>query len=297
MKHLKTLGSYIIKITQSNAHLLLQSTLVNVLPARQVDAHKGTFGSVAIIGGGMGMIGAVLLSARAALLSGTGRIYVSYLASDAPSVDILHPEIMFRKPADLTSLSQLDSVVIGPGLGQSQAAIKLLEFWLSQNVAMLIDADGLNLLAKHPRLAAICKNRSAETVITPHAAEAARLLGKSSENIQQSRTESALKLARDLHATCVLKGANTVVAHDDNYFINTTGNVGLASGGTGDVLSGIIGSFLAQGLSGLDAAKMGVFVHGAAADALVAKGIGPAGLTASEVSIEARNIINQLSLN
>ncbi|MDI1362166.1 NAD(P)H-hydrate dehydratase [Methylotenera sp.] len=270
--------------------------LGNTLPARKVDAHKGTFGSLAIIGGGASMVGAVLLSARAALLSGTGRVYAACLSSNSPSVDMLHPEIMFRKPADLTNLAQLDCVVIGPGLGQSQAAIEMLEFWLSQNVVLLIDADALNLMAKHSYLTAICKKRHAETVITPHAGEAARLLDVTSEDIQQNRTESALKLAHILHATCVLKGANTVVAYDDgNYFINSTGNVGLASGGTGDVLSGIIGSFLAQGVSGLNAAKLGVFVHGAAADALVAKGVGPVGLVASEVAIEARNIINQLS--
>jgi hydroxyethylthiazole kinase-like uncharacterized protein yjeF len=280
---------------QVNSHLLVQSMVSNTLPLRDANAHKGTFGSLAIIGGDASMVGAVLLSSRAGLLSGAGRVYAACLSSNAPSVDILHPEIMFRKPADLSNLTQLDSVVIGPGLGQSQAAIELLEFWLSQDVVMLIDADALNLIAKYPHLAAVCKNRRAETVITPHTGEAARLLGGSSKDVQQSRTESALKLTYALHAICVLKGANTVVAQDGNYFINTTGNAGLASGGTGDVLSGIIGSFLAQGLSGLNAAKLGVFVHGAAADALVTKGIGPAGLAASEVAIEARNIINQLS--
>ncbi|MES1988244.1 MAG: NAD(P)H-hydrate dehydratase, partial [Pseudomonadota bacterium] len=212
--------------------------LVNTLPSRYADAHKGTFGSVAIIGGDASMVGAVLLSARAALLSGAGRVYAACLSSNAPSVDMLHPEIMFRNPDDLTHLAQLDSVVIGPGLGQSHAAIELLEFWLSQNLKILIDADALNLIAKHPHLTAICKNRSAATVITPHAGEAARLLGVTSDDIQQDRTENAFKLARTLHTTSVLKGANTVVAHDQSYFVNTTGNVGLASGGTGDVLSG-----------------------------------------------------------
>ena len=268
----------------------------NALPLRKNDAHKGAFGSVAIIGGDASTVGAILLAARAALLSGAGRVYASCLSADAPSVDVLHPEVMYRSPADLTKLTQLDSIVIGPGLGQSQVAIELLEFWLSQNVVMLIDADALNLIAKHPYLAAICKNRRTETVITPHAGEAARLLGISSEDVQQNRIESALKLASVLHTICVLKGAGSIVAHyDGSCFVNTTGNVGLASGGTGDVLSGIIGSLLAQGVSALEAAKLGVYVHGAAADALVARGIGPAGLTASEVSTEARNVINQLN--
>jgi hydroxyethylthiazole kinase-like uncharacterized protein yjeF len=272
------------------------------LPARKNDAHKGSFGSVAIIGGDTSMVGAVLLAARAALLCGAGRVYAAMLSIDAPSVnmisvDILHPEIMFRSAADLTQLSQLDCVVIGPGLGQSETTMNLLAFWLAQNVAMLIDADALNLLAKHPHLAVICKSRRAETVITPHVGEAGRLLAISSENIQQNRTESALKLAQSLHVTCVLKGAGSICAHYDGaWFVNTSGNPSLASGGTGDVLSGIIGSLIAQGLSGLDAAKLGVYVHGAAADALVAQGFGPVGLTASEVAHEARNVINQLNL-
>ena len=161
---------------------------------------------------------------------------------------------------------------------------------------MLLDADALNLIASHLHLASIVISRNAETIITPHAGEAARLLDVSTEQIQKNRTESALKLAKSMQVTCVLKGAGTVCAHHDgSWFVNTTGNVGLASGGTGDVLSGIIGSLVAQGLTGLDAAKLGVYVHGAAADALVKKGIGPIGLTASEVTLEARNVLNALN--
>lgn len=266
------------------------------LPPRQTDAHKGSFGSIAIIGGDAGMVGAVLLAARAALLSGAGRVYAAMLANDAPKVDLTQPEIMLRKVADLSQLKQLNVVVIGPGLGQTKTAIELLEFWLAQTVPMLIDADALNLMAQHPHLAVLCKKRQAETVITPHAGEAARLLATTSEYVQKNRTECALKLAKSLHVTCVLKGAGSICAHaDGTWFINTTGNPGLASGGTGDVLSGIIGSLMAQGLSALDAAKLGVYLHGAAADALLTQGLGPVGLTASELVLEARNIINQLN--
>lgn len=266
------------------------------LPPRKNDAHKGLFGSVAIIGGDNGMVGAVLLAARAALLMGAGRVYATMLSSQAPSVDVFQPEIMFRSPDALTQLAQLNCVVIGPGLGQSAVAIALLEFWLTQHVAMLIDADALNLIAIHPHLGAMTKNRHADTIITPHPGEAARLLASSGEDIQQNRIEIAMKLAKLLHVTCVLKGAGTICAHHDgHWFVNTTGNAGLASGGTGDVLSGIIASLMAQGLSGLDAAKLGVFVHGAAADSLVTQGVGPVGMTASEVAKEARSIINQLN--
>ena len=273
--------------------LIIQSVFQGVLPARDSDSHKGTFGSVAIIGGDTGMVGAVLLAARAALHSGAGRVYAAMLSENAPCVDMCQPEIMLRSPQAITQLPQLNCVVIGTGLGQSDAALKLLEYWLAQNVPLLLDADALNLIASHLHLASLVISRSAETVITPHAGEAARLLDVNSEHIQKNRTESALKLAKNLNATCVLKGAGTVCAHyDGSYFINATGNVGLASGGTGDVLSGIIGSLMAQGLSGLEAAKLGVYVHGAAADALVKKGVGPVGLTASEVALEARNIMN-----
>ena len=266
------------------------------LPPRKNDAHKGAFGSVAIIGGDTGMVGAALLAARAALLSGAGRVYAAMLSSQAPSVDISQPEIMLRSPKALTQLAQLNCVVIGPGLGQAEAAIELLEFWLAQNIAILLDADALNLIATHPHLDAATKNRHAETVITPHLGEAARLLATNADTIQQSRTEYAVKLAKIFRVTCVLKGAGSVCAYyDGSWFVNTTGNVGLASGGTGDVLSGIIGSLMAQGLSGLDAAKLAVFVHGAAADSLVAQGIGPVGITASEVAVEARNVINKLN--
>ena len=280
----------------NNSHLLVQSLFQGAMPIRNSNAHKGTFGSVAIIGGATGMVGAVLLAARAALHSGAGRVYAAMLCENAPSVDIFQPEIMLRSPLAISQLSQLDCVVIGTGLGQSNAAVELLEYWLAQNIPLLIDADALNLIASHLHLASLVISRNAETVITPHAGEAARLLDVSSEHIQQNRTESALKLAKSLNATCVLKGAGTVCAHHDgSWFVNTTGNVGLASGGTGDVLSGIIGSLMAQGLTGIDAAKLGVYVHGAAADALVKKGIGPAGLTASEVILEARDVLNTLN--
>ena len=285
----------IINTKRAKPQSLVQRMFINALPARKPDAHKGKFGSVAIVGGSASMSGAALLASRAALLSGAGRVYAAMLSAYAPNVDVLQPEIMFRAPADLPKLEQLDCVIIGPGLGQTDAAFELLEFWLSQNTKMLIDADALNLLAKHADLAAICQKRKAETVITPHVGEAERLLKTNRQEIQLNRTESALNLAEELHVTCVLKGEGTVVAHyDGSCFVNTTGNVGLASGGTGDVLSGIVGSLMGQGLGGLDAAKLGVFVHGAAADALVARDIGPIGLTASEVALEVRGILNQL---
>lgn len=263
---------------------------------RQADAHKGMFGDIAVIGGDTGMVGAMFLAARAALLSGAGRVYAGSLSSSAPCVDPGQPEVMLRSTADISQLPQLSCIVMGPGLGQSKEALALLELWLGRNITMLLDADALNLVARYPKLVSLMRDRQAETVITPHVGEASRLLGTDIPSIRKERTASALKLADKLRAICILKGAGSVCAHHDGtWFVNTTGNPGLASAGTGDVLSGLIGGLISQGLTALHAAKLGVYVHGAAADALVAKGIGPVGMTASEVAIEARNIINQLN--
>lgn len=281
---------------QTKAQLLVSSMFQPALPPRGRDSHKGSFGSVAIIGGDEGMVGAAILAARAALLSGAGRIYAALICQNAPEVDMLHPEIMMRSPSALAKLNQLNCVVIGPGLGQSDVSISLLEYWLQQPLPILLDADALNLIATHPYLAKQVKDRQAETVITPHVGEAARLLACSAEAVLQNRIDSALELAKTFQLTCILKGAGTICAQDDgSCYVNSTGNPALATGGTGDVLSGVIGSLIGQGLSALEAAKLGVYVHGAAADALVANGIGPVGVTAYEVAIEVRNRINLLN--
>lgn len=281
---------------QTEHHLLAKGMFQSVLPHRDMDAHKGSSGSVAIIGGDSGMLGAVLLASRTALLMGAGRVYAAMLSQQAPVVDVMHPEIMMRSPSDLATLAQLNCVAIGPGLGQSPLALELLDFWLSQEISIVLDADALNLIAKHTDLADRISRRKLEAVITPHVGEAARLLESSVQDIQKSRVEAAQALARMFRVTCVLKGAGTVIAqHDGRYFINTSGNPALATAGTGDVLTGAIAGLIAQGLASIDAAKLGVYAHGDAADRLVAGGIGPLGVTASEFALEMRYVINQLN--
>jgi len=285
---------------QADQHLLVESMFYHTLPPRQRDAHKGSCGSVAVIGGDESMVGAVLLAARAALYSGPGRVYAAMLSKHAPSVDMLQPEIMMRSPAALAHLKQLDCVAIGPGLGQSVAAIELLILWLTepagQDTPMVLDADALNLVAEHAHLAKLLKGRRAQTVITPHVGEAARLLGTEVEFVLNNRIDTALRLAEAFKVTCVLKGADSICAHHDGtLFVNSTGNPALASGGTGDVLTGLVASLIAQGVAPLAAAKLGVFAHGLAADNLVAKGVGPRGVTASEVLHEVRDVLNRLS--
>jgi hydroxyethylthiazole kinase-like uncharacterized protein yjeF len=287
---------------KTDHQLLVKSMFHHVLPTRNAESHKGSCGSVAIIGGDEGMVGAVLLASRAAIFSGAGRVYAAMLSKSSPAVDLNYPEIMIRTPAALVHLKQLDCVAIGPGLGQSIEAIELLIFWLTdplgQGLPMVLDADALNLIAEHAHLAELLKKRHAETIITPHAGEAARLLGVSAEFVQANRADAALSLGKTFNVICVLKGAGTICAYPDGAcFVNTTGNPALASGGTGDVLTGLIASIVAQGVNPGDAAKLGVFAHGLAADNLLARGVGPRGMVASEVLQEVRSVINQFNQN
>jgi hydroxyethylthiazole kinase-like uncharacterized protein yjeF len=150
------------------------------------------------------------------------------LSDLTPEIDLMYPEIMVRSPEALKSLEQLNCVVIGPGLGLSNQAITLLSFWLNQPVPLVIDADALNLIASDGLLSNLLKQREATSIITPHPGEAARLLNNTSNDIQKNRIENALKLAQKYHAICVLKGANTVIAHENQYHINTTGNAGFS---------------------------------------------------------------------
>lgn len=270
-------------------------TIASALPCRHADAHKGTFGNVAIIGGNTGMVGAALLAARAALFTGAGRIYLSFLASDAPSVDIMQPEIMCRPLVSVHQLS-LNAIVIGPGLGKGSEALHQLGLCLANHTnSLLIDADGLNNIAANTYLQQQLSARQAPTVLTPHPSEAARLLNISTTQIQADRQAAACALAKRFNCCIVLKGTSSLCTNaQGDCTINTTGNVALATGGTGDVLSGVIGALLAQGVSPYDAAQLGVYLHGLAADTLVVRGIGPAGLTASELIPEIRYQLNQL---
>ena len=281
--------------------LLTPESVRGWLAPRRANAHKGTFGSVAIIGGSRGMVGAALLAARAALYTGAGKVFVGLLSPDAPSVDPLQPELMLRSVDDALSA---DVIVAGPGAGRSPSATSVSPFERTQLPAILalakplvLDADALNVIAINEGLRAdFASRRKAPTILTPHPAEAARLLGRETRAVQADRVGRALELAQRYGAHVVLKGAGSVCASPEGrWSINTTGNPGLASGGTGDVLAGLIGALLAQGLAAEQALQLGVCLHGAAADSLVARGVGPVGLTASELLPEARALLNAWS--
>ena len=263
------------------------------LKARPRNFHKGLAGSLGILGGAAGMTGAALLAGRAALRLGAGRVYVGLLEEHSIKVDPAAPELMLRHPDDVLGLD-LDAVLTGPGLGASERAATLVGAALASDMPCVLDADALNLMAEDNDLGKACERRTAETLLTPHPAEAARLLGTSVADVQADRLAAAQRIARSFNAHVVLKGNGSVlVARDGHWFINTSGNPGMASAGMGDVLSGMLGALLAQRYSGETSLVLGVHLHGAAADALAAAGTGPVGLTAGEIIDPARRLWNQ----
>lgn len=285
------------------------NTLPTITPARLSqlfvprvrDANKGSFGTVAIVGGARGMTGAALLAARSALRAGAGKVFIGFMQDTLPwPCDPLQPELMCRTAHDLLENDPGVTVwVAGSGAATGSASRVLLSRLLSQAAAInaprvscpvVLDADALNLLAE----GALPLPHPAATVLTPHPGEAGRLLGQSPSQIQSDRVAAIRALARRYGAWVVLKGADTLIADPGATEItrNPTGNVGLATAGTGDVLAGVLGSLLAQHLPWRQAIEGAVWLHGAAADRCVEQGIGPVGLTASDVTEALRALRN-----
>ncbi len=292
---------------------ITRKQVASFLKPRPKDSHKGLFGTVLVIGGGNGMIGAAILAGRAALKLGAGGVHVGLLADNAPTVDVHCPELMLHKATDLlrsfphpnpppvgegaNAKDNFNStvLVIGCGLGQSLAAQKLLYDALLLDVPLVLDADALNILADRPDLRSMLHSRKAATLFTPHPGEASRLLGCNTEAIQKDRTQCALNLVKRLSGSLVLKGAGSLVTtREGKLYINPTGNPGMSCAGMGDVLSGMIGAFIAQGLSADEALLLAVYLHGAAGDAL-AKQQASIGMSATEVTEWARWLLNQIA--
>ena len=291
--HLDTLGLPLSELVAPMAWVAGPALFAGVLKPRPRNFHKGLSGSLGVLGGAAGMGGAALLASRAALRLGAGRVYAGLLDPEAPRLDLVAPELMLRRPEDVLGLD-LDALVIGPGLGDSGMAHTLLAAGLTTDTALVLDADALNLLAQDADLARACAARSADTLLTPHPAEAARLLGVTTAEVQSDRVAAATRLRERLNAHVVLKGCGSILcARDGHWFINATGNPGLSSAGTGDVLAGLLGALLAQGLSGESSMVLGTHLHGAAADALAARGEGPVGITAGELPAAARRLWNR----
>lgn len=281
-------------------HPSLRDIHPDALPAlfekRPASGHKGSFGTLGILGGAAGMTGAVLLAARAALKTGAGKVLVGFAQDVAPlSCDILQPELMLRDAMSLLACDlPISAWVAGCGLGQTALAQTLLTQLDRQrrDTPLVLDADGLNLLAQG-RVRFDTAN-GGPLIVTPHPAEAGRLLGCDTPQIQYDRPSAARALCQRYRAWVVLKGAGTLVCRPDGQILrNTNGNVGLATAGTGDVLAGMLGSLLAQGIELEQAVSGAVWLHGAAADRLVAQGVGPIGLTAGELADAARDVRNR----
>lgn len=275
------------------------SVVCRPLPARQRDAHKGHFGHVLIIGGDNGYGGAVAMAAEAALRVGAGLVSVATRVEHVPALLARSPELMVNGVASGQELEPLLSgpthLVIGPGLGRSPWSEQMLQQALNTGLPMVVDADALNILA-----AGRIGRGGVEAsgwVLTPHPGEAARLLGVTAAQVQQDRFAAAQSLWQRYPGTVLLKGAGTVLCHGEKsggqplFEICTQGNPGMASGGMGDVLSGVIGGLMAQGLRPADAARLGACVHGAAADRAAAVG-GERGLLATDLMPHLRRLVN-----
>ena len=253
-------------------------------PPREPGAHKGTLGHVLVAAGSVGKTGAAILASTAALVSGAGLVTAATPAPAQPVVAHGRPELM-TEPLPVTAAGALDpqasermaalartrdALVIGPGLGQDAAAREFVRDTLRKCPGpVVVDADGLNALAasdRSPRAIDVLR-REAAAVVTPHPGEMARLVGASTREVQRRRLETARAFAVESGAVVVLKGHRTVIARPDGAAcVNPTGNPGMATGGTGDVLSGVIGALLARGLDGWTAAVAAVYLHGAAGD-------------------------------
>jgi len=268
---------------------LSHEAVLSILPDRAADAHKGDFGRILLLCGAKGYTGAAYLSAMGALRCGAGLVYLgvpeSIYAIEAVK---LNEAIVFPLPDEkgklskaaipeiMERLSKMDAVLIGPGLGQSEELFCVVQAVLEAAACpVVLDADGINVMAAHKD---VVRGRTAPTILTPHAGEFARLGGK----LEDDRKAAAQLMARELNCTMLLKGHNTVITDGSTTYINPTGNPGMAVGGSGDVLAGMITALLGQGIDPLRAAACGAWLHGAAGD-LCAAEIGQYGMLPSDM--------------
>ncbi|MBE0620033.1 MAG: NAD(P)H-hydrate dehydratase [Burkholderiales bacterium] len=288
------LGLDVGALLKSKGATTSAQSLRQALAPRPRNFHKGNAGSVGVLGGAYGMVGAAVLAGRAALKLGAGKVLLGLLTDHPPYLDYSQPELMLRTPRELLEAGMITVFAVGPGMGTVKSAEQLLREVLDANVPLVLDADALNLIAASKTLQARLVKRDAAGVLTPHPAEAARLLGCTTAQVQTDRVKAAIELAQRYRAVAVLKGNGSIIADPDGtWLINTSGNPGMAAAGMGDVLTGMVASLLAQGADARAAAAAAVWLHGAAADALACAGKGPIGIGADEVIEEARMLLNK----
>ena len=269
--------------------ILDHNAVLSILPDRDPWGHKGSFGKILLLCGSRGFTGAAYLAAMGALRTGAGLTFLgvpeSIYAIEAVK---LNEPVVFPLPDEggklstdsipeiMNRLPNMDAVLIGPGLGQSEGVFRVVKAVLEQaQCPVVLDADGINVIAAHKD---IVRGRTAPTIVTPHDGEFTRLGGK----IGTDRMASAKQLARDLGCIVLLKGHETCITDGESSFLNRTGNPGMAVGGSGDVLAGIIVSLLGQHIAPLDAAAVGAWLHGAAGD-LCASELGQYGMLPTDM--------------
>lgn len=272
-----------------------QITEVPELPARKPDAHKGDFGKVCIVGGSIGMSGAAAIAGRAALRAGAGLVRIATPRSVLPIVAAIEPSYTtIPLPEDeagcisadavglvLQLTQQNDVMAFGPGVRVAPGVREVLDTLIAQEgVRLVIDADGLNCLAKNTGWV---ERRKAHLILTPHPGEMNKMWDRLfREPMPADRTAQAAALAKKVACTVVLKGAGTVVTDGNRVYVNTTGNPGMATAGSGDVLTGVITALAGQGLSDFDAAVLGVYIHGLAGD-VAAERVGQVSLITTDI--------------
>ncbi|HUZ87827.1 MAG TPA: NAD(P)H-hydrate dehydratase [Candidatus Baltobacterales bacterium] len=288
------------------AATLLPAPDATVLPDRPHDAHKGTFGTAVVLAGSLGLTGAAYLTSTAAARTGAGLVRLLVANTIYPILATKCTEVMATPVQEvapgavghaaydsiLRQMASAEVGIVGPGLGRDSSTWRLvLDLALHARCPLVIDADGLNALSDSPRAKGkLGKHR----VLTPHPGELARLTGKTTEAIAADRTSAARKAAKEWGAIVVLKGAHTVVAHPDGRTSEDPHEVpALATGGTGDVLSGIIGGLISQGSDPFAAAVTGVYIH-AAAGRRISQRLGDSGLLASDLLMEIPQVMNVL---
>lgn len=233
-----------------------------MIKPRKADSHKGNFGHSLIVAGNKGSMGAAIIAARACLRSGTGLLTVNVPLQERAILQTAVPEAMLMMRASHNVVQKYAVIGIGPGLGTGKQALTLLTDMITHfEKPMVLDADALNLLSTNKPLFDKVKE---DCILTPHPKEFDRLFGIHQTNMQ--RMDTAIKQAKEHQLVIVLKGHHTLVTNGNESFLNKTGNAGLAKGGSGDALTGVITALLAQGYKSFDAARMGVYLHGAAAD-------------------------------
>lgn len=278
----------------------IQQRFPNLCQPRPSHAHKGTLGTVGVVGGSVGMSGAVVLSSMAALKTGCGKVFAGFNQTALPLPYLpCQPEIMLDTAENLIKRKDINAWVIGCGLGQNIQAQKILDniLFSKKFSPLLLDADALNLLAQLDKETIFRLPEKSTRILTPHPMEAARLLHCSVDDIQKNREQSAIKIAQRYQAWVVLKGENSVIAHfDGTIIVNDSGNPSLATAGSGDVLSGIITSLLAQKIPAEQAVYGGVWLHGKAGEMLAEQGLS-IGATATEIINQVRLLRHQLTMS